>query len=160
MITAAERVEHSEISSYRTARDLARHLGEIAVARLLANAPRDEQCADLLLTAIADPLLQQVCLTDMGPDVELTTVGGGKDDKSTSSRRKANAEGRRAGAGAAIAAMAYPWNFCAFTDSNFRFPRTRFRTSGIRNWSADATPSSSFQSSGTATGAPGRARTE
>lgn len=96
LIAAAQRVEHYEISAYGTARGLARQLGEIAAARLLSNTLGDEQSADFLLTGIADPLLQELTLNDKGADVDLATVGGGKDDKSTSSRRKRTQNGGKA----------------------------------------------------------------
>jgi len=71
LIAAAQKVEHYEIASYGTARCLARQLGENDCARLLSHTLGEEEGADFLLTAIADPLLQQATLNDMGADVNL-----------------------------------------------------------------------------------------
>jgi Mn-containing catalase len=71
LITAAQKVEHYEISGYGTTRVLARQIGEIEVATLLSQTLGDEESADFLLTLIAKPLLQQATLDDMGADVEL-----------------------------------------------------------------------------------------
>jgi Mn-containing catalase len=87
LIAAAQRVEHYEISAYGTARCLARQLGENDCARLLSHTLGEEESTDFLLTAIAEPLLQQLSLDDMGAEVNLETVGvGGGDD---SSKKKA-----------------------------------------------------------------------
>ena len=90
LIAAAQRVEHYEISAYGTARGLARQLGQVECARLLTQTLGEEESADFLLTAIADPILQQVSLDDMGADVDLETVGvgAGADEKGASSRQK------------------------------------------------------------------------
>jgi Mn-containing catalase len=90
LIAAAQRVEHYEISAYGTARGLARQLGELEAARLLSHTLGDEQSADFLLTAISDPLLQDLSLTDLGADVdlELVGVGNGEAPSPSSSRRK------------------------------------------------------------------------
>jgi len=71
LIAAAQKVEHYEIASYGTARRLARQVGEIDCARLLTHTLGEEQSADFLLTAIADPLMQQASLDDMGAEVNL-----------------------------------------------------------------------------------------
>jgi Mn-containing catalase len=71
LIAAAQKVEHYEISSYGTARGLARQSGKRDCARLLSHTLGEEESADFLLTAIADPLLQQLTLDDMGADVNL-----------------------------------------------------------------------------------------
>jgi Mn-containing catalase len=75
LIAAAQRVEHYEISAYGTARCLARQLGEVDCARLLSHTLGEEESADFLLTAIADPIMQQVSLDDAGAPVNLETVG-------------------------------------------------------------------------------------
>lgn len=71
LITAAQKVEHYEISGYGTARSLARQIGEIEVATLLSHTMGEEESADFLLTLISKPLLQQATLEDMGADVDL-----------------------------------------------------------------------------------------
>jgi Mn-containing catalase len=73
LIGAAQKVEHYEIASYGTARNLARQIGELACARLLTYTLGEEESADFLLTAIADPLIQQASLDDMGAEVNLDT---------------------------------------------------------------------------------------
>ena len=75
LIGAAQKVEHYEIASYGTARALARQIGEMECARLLSHTLGEEESADFLLTAIADPLLQQATLDDEDADVNLQTVG-------------------------------------------------------------------------------------
>ena len=74
LIAAAQRVEHYEISSYGTLRVLARQLGEVECARLLSQTLGEEESADFKLTAIADPLIQQVSIDDTGGSVNLTSA--------------------------------------------------------------------------------------
>ena len=88
LIAAAQRVEHYEISAYGTARGLARQLGAMDCARLLTHTLGEEQAADFLLTAISDPLVQEVSLNDLDADVDLETVGVGAGDNKTSHRKK------------------------------------------------------------------------
>lgn len=76
LIAAAQRVEHYEISAYGTARGLARQVGEIACARLLSHTLGEEKSSDFLLTAIADPILQQLSLDEEGGGVNLESVNG------------------------------------------------------------------------------------
>ena len=83
LIAAAQKVEHYEIASYGTARGLARQLGEMDCARLLSHTLGEEESTDFLLTAIADPLIQQASLDDVGADVNLDT-----EEKRVPSRRK------------------------------------------------------------------------
>jgi Mn-containing catalase len=71
LIGAAQKVEHYEIASYGTARGLAKQLGEIQSATLLAHTLGEEEAADFLLSAISDPLLQQATLDDLGAEVKL-----------------------------------------------------------------------------------------
>ena len=71
LIAAAQRVEHYEIACYGTVRSLARQLGEFGCARLLSQTLGDEESADFLLTAISDPLIQQVSMEDEGSNVNL-----------------------------------------------------------------------------------------
>jgi Mn-containing catalase len=71
LITAAQKVEHYEISGYGTARALARQLGAFDVATLLSHTLGEEESADFLLTMVSKPLLQQASLDDMGGGVNL-----------------------------------------------------------------------------------------
>src|SRR5689334_12220727 len=64
LIAAAQKVEHYEISAYGTARSLARQIGALDCARLLSHSLGEEESTDFLLTAIADPLIQQASLAD------------------------------------------------------------------------------------------------
>jgi len=59
LITAAQKVEHYEISAYGTLRALARQIGEFEVAELLTHTLGDEESADFLLTEVSKPLIQQ-----------------------------------------------------------------------------------------------------
>jgi Mn-containing catalase len=74
LITAAQKVEHYEISGYGTARGLARQIGETGAATLLSHTLGDEESADFLLTLISKPLLQQATLEDIGADVDLDST--------------------------------------------------------------------------------------
>ncbi len=74
LIAAAQRVEHYEIAAYGTARGLARQLGQLDCARMLSHTLGEEESTDFLLTAIADPLIQQATLDDMGAEVDLEGV--------------------------------------------------------------------------------------
>ncbi len=65
LITAAQKVEHYEISGYGTVRSLARLIGERDVAHLLSHTLGEEESADYLLTAVAKPLLQQASVEDL-----------------------------------------------------------------------------------------------
>lgn len=65
LITAAQKVEHYEISGYGTAKALARQIGAVEVATLLSHTLGEEEAADHLLTTIAKPILQQASLEDM-----------------------------------------------------------------------------------------------
>jgi Mn-containing catalase len=59
LITAAQKVEHYEISGYGTLRELARQIGEFEVYDLLSHTLGEEESADFLLTQIAKPIIQQ-----------------------------------------------------------------------------------------------------
>ena len=59
LITAAQKVEHYEISGYGTLRELARQMGEFKVYELLSHTLGEEESADFLLTQVAKPLVQQ-----------------------------------------------------------------------------------------------------
>ena len=74
LIAAAQRVEHYEIACYGTVRNLARQIGEVDAARLLSQTLGEEESSDFLLTAIADPLIQQAAIEDGGKNVNLEKV--------------------------------------------------------------------------------------
>lgn len=59
LITAAQKVEHYEISGYGTLRELARQIGEFKVYELFSHTLGEEESADFLLTQVAKPLVQQ-----------------------------------------------------------------------------------------------------
>lgn len=65
LITAAQKVEHYEISGYGSVRALARQLGEIEVATLLSHTLGEEESADFLLTEIAKPLVQELLTSEL-----------------------------------------------------------------------------------------------
>lgn len=88
LIAAAQRVEHYEISAYGTAKCLARQLGAFDCATLLSHTLGEEEAADFLLTAISEPIVQQVSLEDMDADVNLETVGVGASEKSAPARKR------------------------------------------------------------------------
>lgn len=64
LVASAQRVEHYEIAGYGNVKCLARLLGEIEVAQLLAYTLGEEQSADHLLTVISAPILQEAVLDD------------------------------------------------------------------------------------------------
>jgi Mn-containing catalase len=90
LITAAQKVEHYEISGYGTARALARQIGEIEVATLLSHTLGDEEGADFLLTVISKPMLQQATLEDMGADVDLERTPVNQGAPALTKRKKAS----------------------------------------------------------------------
>ena len=59
LITAAQKVEHYEISGYGTVRILARQIGEFEVSDLLTHTLGEEERTDFLLTEVAKPMIQQ-----------------------------------------------------------------------------------------------------
>jgi Mn-containing catalase len=74
LIAAAQRVEHYEIACYGTVKVLARQIGAIDAAKLLCHTLGEEESSDFLLSAIADPLLQQAAIEDGGNSINLETV--------------------------------------------------------------------------------------
>lgn len=70
LITAAQKVEHYEISGYGTVRSLARLVGEKEVAKLLSHTLGEEESTDYLLTEIAKPLLQKARVDELEEEVE------------------------------------------------------------------------------------------
>lgn len=91
LIAAAQKVEHYEIASYGTVRVMAKQIGEIEAARLLSHTLGEEESADFLLTAIADPLLQQATLDDMNGDVNLASLKRPNGKKGTAKSRTGKA---------------------------------------------------------------------
>lgn len=59
LITAAQKVEHYEISGYGTLRTIAEKIGQQKVARLLGQTLAEEEKTDKLLTKVSQPLLEQ-----------------------------------------------------------------------------------------------------
>ena len=102
LIAAAQRVEHYEISAYGTARCLARQIGEVDCARLLSHTLGEEEAADFLLSAISEPIIQQVALDDGDAPVNLETVGenGRKKPAPNGQRTSAKTNKKAAEAGA------------------------------------------------------------
>lgn len=98
LIAAAQRVEHYEISAYGTAKCLARQLGEVDCARLLSHTLGEEEAADFLLSAIADPILQQVSLDDIGGNVNLDSVGAEGAKPSQVQKKRPEAKSKRGAA--------------------------------------------------------------
>ena len=88
LITAAQKVEHYEISVYGTVRALAKQLGLLDVAELMTHTLGDEESADFLLTSIAKPMVQQATLEDMGANVDLEGKAFSRPEAATETRRK------------------------------------------------------------------------
>jgi Mn-containing catalase len=65
LITAAQKVEHYEISGYGTLHKLARQIGAYDVCTLLSHTLGEEESADFLLTEIAKPIIQQAASGSM-----------------------------------------------------------------------------------------------
>jgi len=65
LITAAQKVEHYEISGYGTVRSLARQIGARDVEKLLSHTLGEEEITDFLLTEIAKPLVQEATAADL-----------------------------------------------------------------------------------------------
>jgi Mn-containing catalase len=59
LISAAQKVEHYEISGYGTARTMAGQIGLPAVAALLSKSLGEEEISDNLLTQIARELMSE-----------------------------------------------------------------------------------------------------
>jgi Mn-containing catalase len=59
LISAAQKVEHYEISAYGTARTMAGQIGLPAIATLLNRSLAEEEIADNLLTQIARELMSE-----------------------------------------------------------------------------------------------------
>ena len=64
LITAAQKVEHYEISGYGTVKSLARQIGATDVAILLSHTLGEEESADYLLTEVSKPIVQEAALQE------------------------------------------------------------------------------------------------
>jgi Mn-containing catalase len=91
LITAAQKVEHYEISGYGTVRALAKQLGMLEVADLLTHTLGDEESADYMLTSIAKPLVQQATLDDMGEHVDLEGTPASRREPGQETKRRKSA---------------------------------------------------------------------
>jgi Mn-containing catalase len=91
LITAAQKVEHYEISGYGTVKALAKQLGLLEIAELMTHTLGEEESADHLLTSIAKPLVQQATLEDMGANVDLEGMPARQEAGTETRRRKAAA---------------------------------------------------------------------
>jgi Mn-containing catalase len=87
LIAAAQKVEHYEISSYKTARTLAGQIGAQDVVLLLNMSLGEEETAESLLTQIARELMSQ-SRTGVSKDDELTDADTGA-RKATTGRSSA-----------------------------------------------------------------------
>jgi Mn-containing catalase len=76
LIASAQRVEHYEISAYRTSRTLAGQIGARDITLLLNTSLGEEETADSLLTQIARELMSE-SRTGMSKDDELTDADTG-----------------------------------------------------------------------------------
>jgi Mn-containing catalase len=65
LLTAAQKVEHYEISGYGTLRNLARQIGEFQVYELLSHTLGEEESADFLLSEASKPIIQQAASETM-----------------------------------------------------------------------------------------------
>ena len=70
LITAAQKVEHYEISGYGTARTMAEQLGLNKVAKLLSQTLAEEEKTDKLLTQVSGPLLEAASHDEPEPEEE------------------------------------------------------------------------------------------
>jgi Mn-containing catalase len=91
LITAAQKVEHYEISGYGTVRALAKQLGLLDIAELMTHTLGDEESADFLLSSIAKPLVQQATLEDMNADVDLEGTPASRKESGAETRRRKTA---------------------------------------------------------------------
>ena len=91
LITAAQKVEHYEISGYGTVRALAKQLGLLDIAELMTHTLGEEESADYLLSSIAKPLVQQATLEDMSAEVDLVGTPASRQESGTETRRRKTA---------------------------------------------------------------------
>jgi Mn-containing catalase len=94
LIAAAQKVEHYEISGYKTARTLAGQIGAQDVARLLNITLGEEETAESLLTQIARELMSE-SRTGLNKDDELTDADTGARKAATARPSPAKRSTRR-----------------------------------------------------------------
>ena len=96
LIAAAQKIEHYEISGYKTARTLAGQIGAQEVAMILNMSLGEEETAESLLTQIARELMSQ-SRTGISKDDELTDAdtGSKKTSKGVPSPAKRSASRQR-----------------------------------------------------------------
>jgi Mn-containing catalase len=98
LIAAAQKVEHYEISSYKTARTLAGQIGRPDIALLMNTTLGEEEAAESLLTQIARELMSE-SRTGISKDDELTDAETGSakktGGKAKASKRAVASERRR-----------------------------------------------------------------
>lgn len=66
LIAAAQKVEHYEISGYKSAHCLAKQVNQREVSKLLAQTLGEEESTDYLLADLAKPLMQQASSVEVG----------------------------------------------------------------------------------------------
>jgi len=96
LIAAAQKVEHYEISAYKTARTLAGQIGAQNVALLLNTSLGEEETAESLLTQIARELMSESRtgiskddeLTDGDTGAQQTSKGGASAAKRSATRKR------------------------------------------------------------------------
>jgi ferritin-like metal-binding protein YciE len=87
IISAAQRVEHYEISAYGTARTIAERLGQTRAAELLRKTENEEANADKTLTKVAMSLYD----AEDEPEHKMALVGAHSNRRSTPARRRHHA---------------------------------------------------------------------
>jgi Mn-containing catalase len=94
LIAAAQKVEHYEISGYKTARTLAGQIGRQDLARVLSTTLGEEETSESLLTQIARELMSE-SRTGVSKDDELTDADTGSAQKGRSDTSAAKRTARR-----------------------------------------------------------------
>jgi ferritin-like metal-binding protein YciE len=77
LIGAAQRVEHYEMATYRTARAMAERLGKQAAVDLLQDTLDEEKAADEKLTEIAEDLLASIATASMAAGPGMSSGNSG-----------------------------------------------------------------------------------
>jgi ferritin-like metal-binding protein YciE len=100
LIGAAQKVEHYEIASYGTLRTFAEHLGLFEAIELLQETLDEEREADLILTQVAQSLVN--LQADMAEDVGESSADAGEESpRGKTTRRGGSSRSHSAGAKAA-----------------------------------------------------------
>jgi Mn-containing catalase len=94
LIAAAQKVEHYEISSYKTARTLAGQIGRPDIALLMNTTLGEEEAAESILTQVARELMSE-SRSGVSKDDELTDVHSGSAKKAAIKRSKAGVASER-----------------------------------------------------------------